>query len=801
MNKKLKLFLKGWIGTTFFYVGLSLADPLVLSGPETVSLAIQTNQTVDFTVKNESLLSFYPLTLEANSLSAQFATYRIHPDSSCYLKHGLAPNETCNLKVEILAGNQIGEDKMSPRVCIFHGAQCFAPAKATSVIVTRSGKFAFQQGQLEITQLNLIEGAHGTLLIKNKGNGDILNLNIILPSKIGKFTHTCGINLAAHDSCSVDYTGIIHGSDILTVTGSQAENSPANLLITVAPIGHFVFQKEGVDITSLNVNIGSKGNISLKNTFNAIITDLNLYLPQQLGSFTSTCGTYLQPYGLCLITYTAIKAGSGLLKITGSNADNSPAILNVSVASAGHFSFEQEGRAIENLNLIADDTGIIMLKNTGLSSITNVSISLPSWIGIFNHNCSPLLNPSDACTIIYNSVIPGTSVLKVSGINADNSPSTLPVNIVSHGHLAYLQNENEITSLSLVPQAKGAITLKNSGGSAVTGLTINLPQGIGVFSTDCGTGLTAGSSCTISYSNVKAGAGTFSVSGENADNSGYSIPVTALKQAYITNFDNSTVSKCAVTSTGEFKDCRATGSKFSNPNGIFIENGFAYITNDGAPSVTQCKVNHNGELIDCAILTPLLGPGGIFISNGYVYITDSPAFSVIKCTVDSVTGKFSDCANPALGRNFLQPMGIFINKDHAYIVDDVNYNVEIRCILIKCTINSSTGDFSDCAPAGDNLSWSTGISISGDYAYVTSIHDKSVYRCTVNSSTGALSDCSPHGTFYSPNGIFIKDREAFLTNVGDSSVTQCDVLSSGELNFCVTRATGFSNPQGIFILS
>tara|TARA_R110000868_G_scaffold407572_1_gene689147 strand:+ start:332 stop:1387 length:1056 start_codon:yes stop_codon:yes gene_type:complete len=80
---------------------------------------------------------------------------------------------------------------------------------------------------------------------------------------------------------------------------------------------------------------------------------------------------------------------------------------------------------------------------------------------------------------------------------------------------------------------------------------------------------------------------------------------TAETYAYITNFQNSTITQCDMNSTThDLTGCVTTGSNITNPQGLVFNaaNTYAYITNaTGAINVTQCDVNPSSGALDNCI--------------------------------------------------------------------------------------------------------------------------------------------------------------------------------------------------------
>ncbi len=69
-------------------------------------------------------------------------------------------------------------------------------------------------------------------------------------------------------------------------------------------------------------------------------------------------------------------AGSYSIEASGTNVDNNPTELAVTVAERGHFVFRDNGgREINSLSLSPSDTGMITLNNTGGSAISGIALT------------------------------------------------------------------------------------------------------------------------------------------------------------------------------------------------------------------------------------------------------------------------------------------------------------------------------------------------------------------------------------------------------------------------------------------
>ena len=272
-------------------------------------------------------------------------------------------------------------------------------------------------------------------------------------------------------------------------------------------------------------------------------------------------------------------------------------------------------------------------------------------------------------------------------------------------------------------------------------------------------------------------------------------PACQSQYAYFTNFNNNTVSQCAVnSSTGTLSSCSTTGSGFQVPYGISIINGYAFIANAGASTVSKCSVNPStGALSSCASTgSNFNAPSSATINGPYFYTENFNNSTIEQCSVNASSGALSSCNSTGSGFGAPQA-GMSINNGYAYVPNSNGNNT-----VSICSVSSSTGAFSNCSTTS-GFTNPNGVTTSNGYAYVANYDNNTISLCTINSSTGALSGCTTTGSGFSgPNGIGILNGYAYIENYSNSTVSVCAVNSStGALSGCTTTGSGFSGPSGI----
>ncbi len=428
------------------------------------------------------------------------------------------------------------------------------------------------------TQYTRTNGSSGSLSYQfNLANNLSIPLYLSSQAELGALPNllldgnqtTChfgdSVAISPHGSCTLTLT-----STVPQLTGDKAQSFFDTLVINdslgfkttynpfgihvipASEAGHFVFRNsDGSDITNLDLAPNQAGSLTLHNTGDTTIVSMNLTIPAAISNyFTGNClsETNLPPGQSCTLNYSipssSASTGNYTLSAAGTNTDNSPHYLSVSIATHGHFVFRNSGGIdITNLDLAPNQTGSLSLHNTGGSTITNMSLTIPAAISsYFAGSClsEASLPSGQSCALTYNIPSSGASTgnytLTSAGTNADNSPHDLSVSIATHGHFVFRDSGGtDITNFVLAPNQTGSLTLHNTGGSTVTNMSLTIPTAISsYFSGNClsETILTSGQSCTLNYNipsnSPSTGSYVLSASGTNADNSPHSLNLVIL---------------------------------------------------------------------------------------------------------------------------------------------------------------------------------------------------------------------------------------------------------------------------------
>ncbi|WP_186647091.1 beta-propeller fold lactonase family protein [Fluviispira vulneris] len=285
--------------------------------------------------------------------------------------------------------------------------------------------------------------------------------------------------------------------------------------------------------------------------------------------------------------------------------------------------------------------------------------------------------------------------------------------------------------------------------------------------------------------------------------SAYSVDVNTLREtqtftvsqnityAFISNYNSgSGVTSCVVNSDGTFGSCIQTANSANNPYTIdFDNNNNAYLSNYNSSTISICPVTYNGMLPLCNQFGISPNPMGIAFTKGYAFFTNYANNSVSSCA-QNMDGTLRGCRS-VLNLFLSNPWRITIRNKLAYITNLGNNNVTV------CSINN--GVLSNCAYTGAGFNNPRRIAFNKNNAYIVNMGNNSVSNCSV-ASDGSLANCAitAYG-FNSASDIAIFNNFAYIVNSSDNSVSKCNILSDGSLDNCDLTGYGFSYPMSIAI--
>jgi len=729
---------------------------------------------------------------------------------------------------------------------------------ALNVSIASRGRLTFRQGINDVNTLNLDPGTQGAVTLVNTGGSAITSIGHALPSDIVDYLGgncLAASTLGAGGSCTLSYdipiTGVNDGSYEVTFIGTNVANSPKTLGINIASQGRFVFRQNGNPITNLDLAPNATGSVTVVNTGGSPITAISRIIPEALRSdFDGDCltKTSLNEGQSCTLSYT-IPANpfpepdqpqneDYQISFSGTNAVNSPQVLGVSISGAGRFIFRHNGNDVRNLDLGPNATGSVTVINTGGSPITNIAQDIPQSISSYfptnpNPGCLAInsLAPNQSCTLNYTvpadpSSVDG-AVISFSGDNANNSPHTLTVDVSSAGRFTFRQNSNDINVLNLGPLAAGSVTVVNTGGSAITGITPMVsPELSAYFPTDTGClaidSLAPNQSCTLNYTIPNSPPeGDFQVSfaGSGASTRTLNVGINLPYFAFVSLFQNNVLSRCDVDpDTGSLINCvNPGGSGFLAPQRILVnsQQNRAYITNagsNGAGTIIRCDVSSiTGNLGSCNTTGGFLRPFGIALTPNSVAthmlvanFTFGSGGGIRLCDIDPSTGNVGSCSDTGSGLS--RPRGMAINPAHTLTYLSDNGTSSTNGTIHRCSLNATSGELTGCTNAGGSgFSFPSALAfnVGGTRIYIANGGTDSIRRCDVDLTTGELSNCSNTGAsgFLSAQSIILNATKTRAYIARSFGVTRCDVdPATGAFSNCAATGARYTSPQDVELL-
>ncbi len=164
----------------------------------------------------------------------------------------------------------------------------------------------------------------------------------------------------------------------------------ANITITLGkPKGKFEFKNSaGLRIYNLDLKPGDSGTVVLHNTGGGDITHFKLAAPLPATYITSnTCTASTLASGANCSFFYSIPSSAATatysINATGTNADNSPSTLTTTISRRGNFVYRQNDVDISNLDLKPGDSGTVVLHNTGGTSISGFSLTIPATLATY----------------------------------------------------------------------------------------------------------------------------------------------------------------------------------------------------------------------------------------------------------------------------------------------------------------------------------------------------------------------------------------------------------------------------------
>lgn len=299
--------------------------------------------------------------------------------------------------------------------------------------------------------------------------------------------------------------------------------------------------------------------------------------------------------------------------------------------------------------------------------------------------------------------------------------------------------------------------------------------------------------------------------------------------AYISNFNNNTVSICPIESDGSFGTCNVSDGEetFAGPSGLSVSaDGFAYVANFSDPddgSVSICAVNpEDGSLGDCNLsiggTDPTLSfliPTGVALGQAetFLYASNFGDDTIAVCPVND-DGSLGPCTASDGNETLSLPQALVVNGDFLYVANIPHTDgfpsgisicpLESDGSLGTCTTTNSDGNGTISNPVG------VAFNADGTILYVSNYADGvsfSISICLVGSDGGLetctateASDTLDFSAFTLDGLVVGSNQYIYIPNSGNNTVSLCPLNEDGTFGSCsaLTDAT-FDQPSSMTI--
>ncbi|MEM9242624.1 MAG: hypothetical protein AAGA27_01015 [Pseudomonadota bacterium] len=552
--------------------------------------------------------------------SASVCGNTLAPEASCCLAFKLNSNTSTSTYLTENAAELANNNNDNDRDMTLGAANIQSPIYPTvNVSPTINGYFEYSLNGLPETSLTLSPGTSGTIKVVNVAGAtisgfyldvdqDFINNNFINPNADNAcpISSSGGIELASGESCNIVYsipqTNEQYYQGNITAHGTDANNKGSAILKVTVPSneGYFVVAPTSLD----NLIPGSKGTIKVTNKGGLTISNVYVaassfeqFITSGSCPLTSADGIDLAAGESCSLSYLVPSDNTtnitGTINVNGTNAQ-SVVPISFNVSAEGHFLFSSS-----RSTFAPGDSGTIELKNTGATSITDISVlsgSLSQFIYCSGGNDCPTdicpngsstLIAGGSCTLSYkipdDSSVALDSHIYANGTNADNSGLGFHYNVVSIGHLDISYSSSPVV---LNPGDNGNITVTNDGGEPVDGFYVDTSD-FGQFVVESKTTCPLSSSSSEELAVNKSCTVNFKIPSPNP---------TVLNDTYITangmsgNDSTTVATKLPVTVVSNMGHFTISSS---NNSFIFSSGDSSTITikNDGGAPITDFKLD------------------------------------------------------------------------------------------------------------------------------------------------------------------------------------------------------------------
>ncbi|MGD0535475.1 MAG: PKD domain-containing protein, partial [Methanoregula sp.] len=355
-----------------------------------------------------------------------------------------------------------------------------------------------------------------------------------------------------------------------------------------------------------------------------------------------------------------------------------------------------------------------------------------------------------------------------------------------------------------------------SGSPTVTGITPSTAPNTGTVSvTDiAGTNFASGASVMLTpvtanpvhAGSIKAGGGIDEGGGPYRNLDQPSSVYVSSNYAYVTSFDDNALEIVDVTDptnpvhAGSITAGGGNPPYLNQPSSVYVSGNYAYVTSVGDNALEIIDVTdptnpvHAGSITAGDGSAPYLNhPSSVYVSGNYAYVTSvgDNALEIVDVTdptnpVHAGSIRTGDGNPPYL----LQPSSVYVSGNYAYVTSEGDNALEIVDVTDPTnpvhagSITAGGGSY-ESGPYR-NLDQPSGVYVSGNYAYVTSVGDNALEIVDVTDPTnpvhagsitagGGGEEGGPYRNLDQPSGVYVSGNYAYVTSKGDNALEIVDV--------------------------
>ena len=449
----------------------------------------------------------------------------------------------CTITIQFLpaiAGNRTGTLTLSSTSV---SSALLIPLSSVGLV---PASFAAAPAQLSFaaTQVGVTISAM-MVTVTNSGGVALLNPSAAISGDFSIASNTCGATIAAGANCTIAilFTPSAAGSrtGTLTLTSASVASplpvplagtglAPAAISLTPTQLS-FAATPIGETSAAQSITVTDSGGVALQNPAATVSGDFVLQ--------SSTCGATLAAGAGCTIAIafspTLAGARSGSVTLSGAGVASAMIALSGNGLTAASLS-----TAPQSLSFAAQPIGAtesaqtVTITNNGGAALTGLVLAASGDFAITNNSCGSMLAGGSSCSVAV-SFTPTASGIRSGGLSI--APTAVVVPLSGVGLTAAALNaspQNLSFSATVIGSASSAqvVTLTNTGGATLTGLSLAISGDFAILSTTCGTALAGGASCTaaINFSPTVIG----NSSGTLAANSATTAAVVTLTGAGLT---------------------------------------------------------------------------------------------------------------------------------------------------------------------------------------------------------------------------------------------------------------------------